>query len=362
MIRFIVVGGGWRAAYYVHTARMLPELMQVTGVMVRGSEKRAAFARKYGVPAVETLDELLAFPHDFALNAGGRMVMHEIALPLLERGIPVLSETPPAADTPALIAMWNRLSGMDTPFLVAEQCFLRPYQQAVQAIIDGGMIGAPVDVTMSMFHEYHALSLIRMNLGTGMEPCRISARTVKERLVETAGRGGLRYGGGIIEDSRQLALIEFESGKSACIDFIMDQYFSHIRATYTRVRGERGEIFGDEARYISPDGEFISAKLRRAELGRTDNLEGFSLRGIMLGDKYIYRNPLEEKSSTDYKRLNDDEIAVAGCLIGMKRYIEGGEPFYPLAAAFQDAYLANLLTQAAEEQMSVCSERMPWCG
>lgn len=362
MTEFAVVGGGWRAAYYVHVANSLPGLFRVSGVMIRNPEKQAAFAQKYRVRVVGTLDELLATPCDFVLNAGGRMEMDKIVLQLLERGVPLLSETPPGADTPALVRVWERHRELDVPFQVAEQCFARPYQRAVQAVVDKGLLGRPVDVTLSMFHDYHAASVIRMNLGVGMEPCRVTGHGLRETLLETAGRGGLVAGGGPVENERQVVVLQFESGKTALIDFMMDQYFSQIRSCFTRVRGQRGEVFGDEVRYVAGTGEFICEQMRRVELGRGANLEGFSLRGITLGGAYLFRNPFGEASSTDYRRLSDDEIAVADCLAGMKRYIETGEEFYPLAAAFQDAYLANVINEAVEKNTTMETQNMPWAG
>ena len=97
-----------------------------------------------------------------------------------------------------------------------------------------------------------------------------------------------------------------------------------------------------------------SVKLERWDLGQGGNLEGYSHRGITLGNSWVYRNPFEGA------RLSDDEIAVATCLRKMETYVQGGPDIYSLAEAAQDVYLAHCLEQAVTDGKVVATSHQRW--
>src|SRR4029453_2979572 len=76
--------------------------------------------------------------------------------------------------------------------------------------------------------------------------------------------------------------------------------------------------------------------------GANGNLEGHHLKGIQLGEQWIYLNP------TAPAQLADEEIAMADVLQGMGEYVRGGPEVYPLAEAMQDHYLGLLIREACE--------------
>ena len=86
----------------------------------------------------------------------------------------------------------------------------------------------------------------------------------------------------------------------------------------------------------------MEVAFRRVEAGANGNLEGLYLKGIVAGEKWVYRNPFAPA------RLTDDEIAIATSLAGMAAYVEGGPEVYPLHEACQDRYLDMLIAQAVE--------------
>ncbi len=61
--------------------------------------------------------------------------------------------------------------------------------------------------------------------------------------------------------------------------------------------------------------------IRREQTGEDGDLGGYSLRGISLGERWIYRNPFAGA------RLSDDEIAIGTALERMGRYARGGPRF-----------------------------------
>jgi hypothetical protein len=82
-------------------------------------------------------------------------------------------------------------------------------------------------------------------------------------------------------------------------------------------------------------------ELVRHDAGHDGNLEGFHLKGITLGDEWVYRNPFAPA------RLSDDEISIATCLSGMHAWLSGGPDVCSLADAAQDHYLGLLIAEAA---------------
>ncbi|MEI3339732.1 MAG: hypothetical protein V8R80_07110 [Eubacterium sp.] len=90
------------------------------------------------------------------------------------------------------------------------------------------------------------------------------------------------------------------------------------------------------------DGVPVTGTLVRDDLGQYSNLEGYGLRGLGWNGKVLYHNPYWEEGA----RLSDDEIAMAGLLDGMCRYVHGGEEIYPLEEALQDTYLYLMMDEA----------------
>ena len=58
--RFAIVGGGWRAEFYLRVAAAIPERFGVSGVLARDATKRAALGSAFSVATPSTLDDLLA--------------------------------------------------------------------------------------------------------------------------------------------------------------------------------------------------------------------------------------------------------------------------------------------------------------
>ncbi|MBZ0290156.1 MAG: gfo/Idh/MocA family oxidoreductase, partial [Anaerolineae bacterium] len=90
--------------------------------------------------------------------------------------------------------------------------------------------------------------------------------------------------------------------------------------------------------------------------GEQGNTEGLFLKGIQVGDEWIYRNPLAPAS------LHDEDIAVGQCLLKMADYAEGGEPFYSLAEACQDRYLHIMIEHSLASGQAVKTARQSWAG
>lgn len=336
-IRFAVAGCGWRALFYVRAAQLLPERFELTGVLCRTAERAQAFAAAHGVPAFAFLDDLLATRPSFVVSCVSKGSMTQTVIALLERGMPALSETPLATDMDALRALHAAAQRTGTPLALAEQYFLYPTHQARRAILDLGLLGDVTGCTLSMMHDYHAVSMLRRYLGEERGEVRIRARRIVSPIAVTGGRGGYVTGGEMGEEVRVLAEFAYADGRLGLYDFASVQYHSAIRSSHVRILGTRGEIFDDEVRYLDAENR---PQYSRMEI-RRDAISG-AIRAVDFEGRRVYANPLRADVP-----MTEDEIAVCCVLLRMDAQLKTGEPVYPLAHGFLDSEAAIKLQRAA---------------
>ena len=314
-IRFGLIGSGWRAEFYIRIAKALPEMFDLAAVMIRSKEKGEAFSEKFDVKVVNTLDELVEKEPEFVVMAIKRGIVTENLITLFKRGIPVLTETPPGEDVEALQQLWDAYQEYQPKVQVAEQYFLQPlYASWYKAICDG-KLGEVENINISSLHGYHGASIIRQFLGTGFENCRIYGKRYWFDVTETYGREGMVFDGEVVKCSRDRLTMEFDNGKVAYFDFSDPaQYHSFIRTRQLTVQGTRGEIDDLTIRYLNEQNIPVTQELRRIDLGVYGNQE-WSHYAVMLGEEFLFRTPFVNA------RFNDDEIAVASCMVKMHEYV-----------------------------------------
>ena len=316
-IRFAVAGSGWRAMFYVRAAQNLPERFELAGVLCRTREKAEAFAGQHGVPAFDSLDALLAARPEFVVSCVSKASMAEMVMELLRRGMPVLSETPLAIDEETLERVEQTQRSTGTPLEMAEQYFLYPGHAARIAVIGTGALGRVHSVWLSMMHDYHGISMLRAFLG---------------------------------EEIRTLAQLDYGDGRMGLYDFSGTQYHSAIRSGHVRILGTRGEIFDDDVRWVDAQGR---PQQERLQVER-DRMSG-TVRAVSFLGERLYENPFRADVT-----MSEDEIAVCSVLERMGETLRTGQPFYPLAHAFRDAYIACLMAGAADEDGRIHTVAMDW--
>jgi predicted dehydrogenase len=352
---FGIIGGGWRADFFLRAAEALPERFTVGGMLVRDAGKGEAITQRWGTPTYRTLDELLKTPQlKFIVISVPWADSPAMIRELAERKMPALAETPPAPDLPTLIAL-DDVIRRGARVQVAEQYAFQPLHAARIKLAQSGRLGQISQAQVSIAHGYHGASLMRKFMGLTYEDATIRAREVASPIVTGPGRDGPPGEESVPESKQLLAWLDFD-GKFGVFDFTGDQYFSWVRTNRLLVRGERGEIHDAEVRYLRDHRTPIEMAFRRANAGENGNLEGLYLKGILLGDEWIYSNPFAPA------RLTDDEIAVATCLAKMAEYAEGGPDFYSVPEASQDHYLAMMIAEAARTGDSIRTERQPWAA
>lgn len=340
-MKFIMIGCGWRAQYFLRAAEILSDRLEVSAIVMHSEKRAQEIQQETGILTTTDLETALDTKPEFALLCVPRSVMKEWILRLCKLQIPVLCETPPGQDIEELNNLWKEVQILHGKVQVTEQYFLQPYYAAVQNVIDSGILGEISNVSMSSIHGYHAISIFRKFLGIGMENCKISGKTYQFPVTKTRDRAGWHTSGEILIGNRARIDIIFENGKAAFYDFDDEQYFSPIRSRSWVIQGARGEVRGDQICYMDHQNRPVSEQMRREDDG-VYNIDGWSHRYISFRGERIYENPFPGA------RINDDEIAVTDLLAHMKQYVETGKEFYPLREGLQDAYLSFLMDEAVK--------------
>lgn len=354
-IRFGLIGSGWRAEFYIRIAQMLPELFELTAVLVREKEKGDAFSAKMHVPTVQTLEKLLETDAEFVVLSVKRGITQRYLPMLFEKKIPVLCETPPAEDLGTLEDIYRSCKKYNGRIQIAEQYFAQPFYAAWYQAVLSKKLGEIQNINISSLHGYHAASIIRRFLGTGFENFCVYGKRFFFDVTQTYGREGMEFSGKSFQCPRDRLTIEFEKGKIAYYDFSDPaQYHSFIRTRQFTLQGVRGEIDDMEIRYLTENNVPVTQQLNRIDLGRYNNQE-WTHYGIMLGEEFLYKSPFSNA------RLNDDEIAVASCMVGMRDFLKGEKTFYSLEDALQDMYISIKIDEAlANPNKEVFSKSQIW--
>ena len=349
-IRYAVIGSGWRAEFYARIAQKLPDQFNLCMLLCRTEEKAARLRQELAVPASTREEDVISSRPDFLVSAVSKVNMTDTVIYWMKKGFPVLSETPAGLDFSRLEELWALTQKSGCRMQVAEQYWLYPSWDAKIRLLQSGILGDSVSVHLSAMHDYHAASIIRHLLGTGLEEVQLTGKTFSLPVTDTRTRYAVLTDGAISQKDERHVILEYESRKTAFYDFPSDQYRSPIRNRTATIRGTRGEIIGDTVYYL--DGQ----NLARQETiqSRQDPASGEIL-SITFNGESLY-TPVFGPCG-----LPEDETAIARLLLGMKEYVDTGREIYPMAEALEDAYIGSLMNQISPEKWySSATEPRPW--
>ena len=254
-IRYVIVGSGWRSEVYVRIAKAMPERFEVLAMLCRTEDKAKLMNEKLGVYTTTSEEECRSLKPDFVVVAVDKPSVFKVSRHWLDKGWPVLCETPAGLKIEDLEDMWQ-LHCYGTRVQTAEQYRLYPGYEKIIQTAKSGVLGEIHAVDLSVAHDYHAVSLIRRILGVGFENAFFTGKRFTFPVLETAGRGGVVENGQVKDSYRIRMDIEFDSGKMGFYDFDKIQYHSLIRGTEIRIQGDRGELSGNHLTYVDSDGTF----------------------------------------------------------------------------------------------------------
>ncbi|SEQ44441.1 Gfo/Idh/MocA family protein [Microlunatus flavus] len=349
MTTFAIVGGGWRAGMYLDVARQLGTVRCAAVVTPRPRLGPSP------APVFTSLDACLReVAVDFVLTATPRPVTPGVVVEAVDRGLPVLAETPPAADLEGLRALWSAV-GASGLVQVAEQYLLMPSHAARAALVASGLIGTPTQVQVSSTQEYHAVSLVRGLLGAGRTPVAVRATRFTAPLVSPLGRGGWTDDEVAHPTTTTIATLDLGEGRSGVYDFTEQQTRNQLRFRRLTVRGSAGELHDDEVVRMTGPRTLVRSPLVRRQTGHDLDLIGYDTEHISVGDEVLYRNPYVGR------RWMDEEIAMATLLERTAAWVhdEGPAP-YPLAEGAHDQQVALAIAEAAETDATVTTTLEAW--
>src|SRR3954468_21106763 len=261
--------------------------MYVDVARALGTVRCAAFVtprpRPLDLPVFASLDACLReVPVDFVLTATPRAVTPAVVAEAVDRGLPVLAETPPAPDLEGLRTMWAAVGGSGL-VPVAEQDPLMPSHAARAALVASGAIGTPTQVQVPSTQEYHAVSLIRGLLGAGRGPVTVRASRSTAPLVDPLTRDGWTDDPAPRPATTTIATLDFGDGRSGLYDFTDNQWHNQLPFRRLLGRGSHGELRDDEAIRLPEPRTLVRSPLVRRQTGYALDLDGFDTDTITYG-------------------------------------------------------------------------------
>ena len=212
---YMIIGYGWRADFYYRIARLLPEQFSICAGVLRTEARAKEVALKEGIFATADLDQALERKPDFAVLCVPRDFAKDYLVKLMEKGIPVLCETPPGKNVEELKELWEMSQKYNGRVQVVEQYFLQPYYAGILNIIKQGYLGSVSSIMLSALHGYHAVSVFRKVLGLEYENCTIQGKKFWSEVTATNGRNGFDESGTVIKEDRDWAFMQFDNGKNS---------------------------------------------------------------------------------------------------------------------------------------------------
>ncbi|MBO3750699.1 Gfo/Idh/MocA family oxidoreductase [Streptosporangiaceae bacterium NEAU-GS5] len=354
--RFGVVGNGWRCEFFLRLARQLPERLSVSGIVTRSAERGAEVEERWGVPTFRSVDDLLAAERpDFVIPSVPWPVTPVVTKELVAHDMPVLAETPPAADLEGLRDLWSAV-GASGLVQVAEQYMLMPGHAARLALVREHVIGQVTSVQVSSTHLYHAVSMIRHLLGAGFAEAEVTARAFTAPLADPLSKDGWTGGLNAEQATTTIAMLDFGTGMGL-YDFTDNQWWNPLRARRIVVRGSLGEIVDERVVRMTDRQSAVESHLIRRQKGIDLNLEGLELDHISFDGRVVYRNEYQGA------RFSEDDLAVVDLLCRMTDWVRGAGPEpYPLADGCQDHLLSLAIEEAVRTGAPVTSTREAWAG
>ena len=339
--RFAVVGTGWRTGFFHAVRRALPERLQLSGVVARSDASAARAEAEHDAPVHRSIAELLAGDRpDFVVVSVPREAAPDAIAELVAAGVPVLTETPPAADLEGLRALWREV-GPSGLVQVAEQYPRYPGHVARKAVVDSGAIGRPTSVHVSSTHDYHAFALIRGLLGAGFAPVQVRADAFDGPLVDPLVRDAWTDDDAEKPATTILATLDFGDGRSGLYDFTSNQWHNQLRHRRLLVRGTRGELSDDAVIRLTGPRTIVESSIVRRQIGYDLDLDGYATEHLTFDGGVVWRNAFPGT------RLSDEELALADLLLATGAWArDGGDAPYPLAEASQDHAITLAMQRA----------------
>ena len=351
-----LVGAGRRGWAHLEMLLAMPEL-RVVGVCDADRARLDAAARRAGTDVVaETKVEALVrgCRPGFAVVSTLQDTMPALCCSLLEAGVAVLAEVPPAYEGPLIRRMIDTAARAGLPLGSIENYPRTPLERLKQQLIAAGAFGrvTRAEIGGSVGHKGHEIAVARHYLGIEARPVRARGRA--------SGGTGFASGEGVPMPQRLSGLVEFDNGTEAAFELRAVDVTDRASLDRADLRSdfvaERGGCRNHQL-YLVRDGVERPVPVER----RTRTLDGIEVpESLCLAEvpDVVWSNPFADTpfppaSRREYLCRVDDqpqswEIAIADAYRDMAEAVRRGRPpEYGVAHSLTDVRIRLAMIESA---------------
>ena len=305
-LKIAMVGAGRRAAGgWLPVIAAFNDQLSLVGVCNTGNPRGKEAAEKYQTRWYTNLEQMLDEEKpDVVAVVVNPARTYEVAMPILERGISLVTETPVAARLDEADAMIAKAQETGAKLEVAENLYRVPQERLKRQMILEGVFGQVWrGQNDNRTHNYHAVSLIRSYIGFDVP------------IVSVIGVHGnfptaphLYRGQPTNKESAVHAIFKFANGALGIHSFSSLSFGSPVRGrSSTFFYAERGTGWDNELILLTSESENRTLTIERV----TCEVDGQQVLDKMVAGEFVWDNPF-----TAYK-LNDGQISIASELMSI---------------------------------------------
>lgn len=317
-LKIAMVGAGRRAAGgWLPVLDAFDDQLKLVAVCNTGNPRGEEAASKYHTRWYTNIEQMLDKEKpDLVAIAVNPVNTFDVAMPILERGISLVTETPIAAKLDQADAMIAKAQETGAKLEVAENLYRVPRERLKRKMIIEGAFGqvwrAQND---NRTHNYHAVSLIRSYIGFDVP------------IVSVIGVQGqfptahhLYRGQSTDQERSRHAILKFANGALGFHSFTSLSFGSPLRGrSSTFFYAERGMGWDNELILLDGESENRTLQIERV----TCEVDGRQVLDKMIAGEFAWNNPF-----TSYK-LSDGQISIASELMSVVEAVrDDKEPEY----------------------------------
>ncbi|MBI1927268.1 Gfo/Idh/MocA family oxidoreductase [Candidatus Poribacteria bacterium] len=305
-LKIAMVGAGRRGAGgWLPVIAAFDDQLSLVGVCNRGNPRGEEAADQYHTRWYTHLEQMLDMekPEVVAIAVNPAQT-YEVAMPILERGISLVTETPVAAQLEQADAIIAQAQETGAKLEVAENLYRVPQERLKRQMILEGVFGKVWrGQNDNRTHNYHAVSLIRSYIGFDVP------------IVSVIGVQGefstaphLYRGQPTEKERSRHASFKFANGALGFHSFSSLSFGSPLRGrSSTFFYAERGMGWDNELILLTGESENRSLRIERV----TCEVDGQQILDKMVAGEFVWDNPF-----TAYK-LSDGQISIASELMSI---------------------------------------------
>ena len=305
-LKIAVVGAGRRAAGgWLPIIVALEDQFELVGVCNTGKPRGEEAAGRFGTEWYTDLEAMLDREKpDVVAVVVNPPATHTVAMPVLERGISLVTETPVAAGLEQADEMIAKAKETGAKLEVAENLYRVPHERLKRQMILAGVFGKVLRAQNdNRTHNYHAVSLLRSYIGFDVPIVSVIGMQGQFPVAEHLYRGTPTT----MERSRH-AILRFADGSLGFHSFTSLAFGSPLRGrSSTFFYAEKGMGWDNELVLLTGNDANQSLPIERV----TCEVAGKQVLDKMVAGEHEWDNPFKSYG------LSDGQISIASELMSI---------------------------------------------